>query len=161
MHLYHTANNLPSYGTELVSSDIALFNFWSVDKCNVCMCHDTQHLTGRKYTHASVVKIYACSCSLAFRMGFGSGLKYLDGGAHMWVRCLNSHYRLWWQGAQFSRPHSAAWCHPRGARICPSGLQQKHRSATGLPPLCGVRDTWECLRCHHTATFRWHLCSEP
>lgn len=83
MQLYHTENNLSSYGTELVSSEIALFKFWSVHKCDVCLCRDTQHLTARKYTHVSVVEIYACSFSLDFWMGFGSGLKYLDGGAHM------------------------------------------------------------------------------
>lgn len=111
MQLYHTENNLSSYGTELVLSDVALFNFWTAHKCDVCMCRDRQHLTGRKYTHASVVEIYACSFSGAFWMGFGSGLKCLVGGAHMWGRCLNSHCRLWRQGAQFGCPHSAAWCH--------------------------------------------------
>lgn len=83
MQLYHTENELPSYGTELVLSDVALLNFWTTHKCDVCMCHDRQYLTGRKYRHASVVEIYACSFSRAFWMGFGSGLKCLDGGAHM------------------------------------------------------------------------------
>lgn len=83
MQLYHAENNPPSYGTELVSSEIVLFNFWSVHKRDICTCHDTQHLTGREYTHASVVEICACSFSLAFQMGFVSGLKYLDGDAHM------------------------------------------------------------------------------
>lgn len=142
MHLYHTQNNIPSHSTELVSSDIALFNFWSMHKCHVCMCHDTQYLTGRKYTYASVVKIYACSFSLAFWMWFGSGLKYLDGGAHMWVRCLYSHYRLWRQGTQHSRPHSAAGCHPHVDRICPSVVSGTHVSDVSTQPPLGGTYIW-------------------
>lgn len=124
MQLYPTENNLPSYGTELASSDIAFFNWWSVHKCDICVSWYMAFNRQKIYT-CFFVKIYAYSFSLAFWIGFGSEWKALDGGAGMQVRCINYHWRLWWQRAQFICPDLALLCHPSGARICPSGLQPK------------------------------------